>query len=86
MQGKIYLHLELMMKAGKMKNKIIVSCFACGKPALNKNTIGINKKMLGKNIKNFYCMDCLAEYLGTTTEKLEEKIEEFKEEGCRLFE
>lgn len=53
---------------------------------LDKNTIGINKKMLGEKITNFYCMDCLAGYLDTTVDELLEKIEEFKEEGCTLFE
>jgi len=31
-------------------------------------------------------MDCLAGYLDTTVEELMDKIEEFKEEGCKLFE
>lgn len=53
---------------------------------LDKNTIGINKKMLGEKITNFYCIDCLAGYLDTTVDELLEKIEEFKEEGCTLFE
>ena len=60
-------------------------CLACRKPDLDKDTIGINKKMLGNNIKVFYCMDCLADYLGCTVEDLLEKIEEFKDEGCALF-
>lgn len=53
---------------------------------MNKNTIGINKKLLGTDIINFYCIDCLAEYLGCTAEELFDKIEEFKDEGCTLFE
>ena len=61
-------------------------CIICGKKNLDKNTIGINKKLLGEDIENFYCMKCLAEYLGCTVEELLEKIEEFKEEGCKLFE
>lgn len=60
-------------------------CIACRTPDLSKDTIGINKKMLGTNIKSFYCMDCLADYLGCTVEDLLEKIEEFKDEGCALF-
>ncbi|NCD04078.1 MAG: hypothetical protein EOM00_14025 [Clostridia bacterium] len=63
-----------------------IECVSCGKTDLDKDTIGINKKLLGKNIKNFYCMDCLASYLDTSVEELLEKIEEFKEEGCKLFE
>ena len=60
-------------------------CLACGKKPLDKDTIGINKKLLGKEIEKFYCMECLADYLGTSVEDLLEKIEEFKEEGCILF-
>lgn len=60
-------------------------CIACGKKNLEKNTLGINKKLLGEKVKNFYCMDCLADYLGCTVEDLLDKIEEFKNEGCKLF-
>lgn len=62
-----------------------IDCVICGKNDLEKDTIGINKKLLGSDITNFYCMDCLAEYLGCTVEELLDKIEEFKEEGCTLF-
>ncbi|WP_194611688.1 hypothetical protein [Clostridium vitabionis] len=60
-------------------------CVICGKKNLDKNTVGLNKKLLGKNIKNFYCMDCLADYLECTVDDLNDKIEEFKDEGCTLF-
>lgn len=63
-----------------------VQCVGCGRKNLDRNTVGINKKLLGKGQVQFYCMDCLAEFLDTTVEDLEEKIEEFKEEGCTLFE
>lgn len=61
-------------------------CVICGKQNLKKNTIGINKKLLGSDVFNFYCMDCLADYLDVSVEELLEKIEEFKQEGCKLFE
>ena len=60
-------------------------CIACRKPNLDKDTIGINKKMLCTEIKTFYCMECLADYLGCSVDDLLEKIEEFKDEGCTLF-
>lgn len=62
-----------------------IDCVMCGAKKLNKDTVGINKKLLGEEIHNFYCMDCLADYLGCTVEELLEKIEEFKDEGCTLF-
>ena len=63
----------------------VYSCIACGKKCLDKNTIGINKKLLGEDITSFYCMDCLADYLGCEVQDILDKIEEFKEEGCKLF-
>lgn len=60
-------------------------CVVCGRKELNKDTIGINKKLLGLDIKNYYCLDCLADYLECTVDELLDKIEEFKEEGCTLF-
>lgn len=61
------------------------NCVICGKQELDKDTIGINKKLLGTDIENFYCMECLAEYLECTVDELLDKIEEFKAEGCKLF-
>ena len=60
-------------------------CLACGRTIENKDIIAINRKLLGENVAKFYCLDCFAEYLGTTVEELIDKIEEFKEEGCKLF-
>jgi uncharacterized protein YlaI len=68
-----------------MKQTENVECFACGKKQLSKNEIGLNKKFLGREIKRFYCLDCFAEYLEVTTEELLAKVEEFKEQGCKLF-
>lgn len=61
------------------------TCYVCGKTPLSKNEIGLSKKLIGGNTKNFYCIACLAEYLEVTEEELLDKIEEFKEEGCKLF-
>ena len=64
-----------------MKNK----CIACSVEIFDKNTISLNIKLLGKYIENYYCLDCLANYLNVTKDELLEKIEEFKSEGCKLF-
>jgi len=52
---------------------------------LDKNDIGLNKKLLGRQIKQFMCIDCLSVFLGTSVKELKEKIKFFKEEGCNLF-
>ncbi len=53
---------------------------------MSKNTIGINRKLLGEKVDSFYCIDCLAEYLGVSKQDIMDKVEEFKEQGCKLFE
>jgi hypothetical protein len=68
-----------------MKQNESVNCFACAKKQLSKDEIGLNKKMIGREIKQFYCLDCLAEYFEVTCEELLTKIDEFKKQGCVLF-
>ncbi len=62
------------------------NCYICAKKNLNKDEIGITKKLLGKNEKRSFCLACLAKQLEVTEEELIDKINEFKEEGCKLFE
>lgn len=63
-----------------------ITCVSCGKTGLVCNEIGINKKLLGEDIEKFYCLDCLAEYLEVIPQDILNKIEEFKEDGCKFFE
>ena len=67
------------------KREIIESCIACGITPLSKNEIGINKKLIDAEATQFYCLTCLADYLDVSRQDILDKIEEFKEEGCRLF-
>lgn len=60
-------------------------CYVCGKDPLNKDEVGLTKKLIDKKAKQFYCIGCLAAYLEVTEEELINKIEEFKDEGCTLF-
>ena len=61
-------------------------CISCGKDNMSKDAIGINQKLLGEKIGSYYCIECLAEYLGVNEQDIMDKIEEFKEQGCMLFE
>lgn len=60
-------------------------CYVCGKEPLSKDEIGLTKKIINKKTSVFYCLHCLADYLEVSEEELLDKIEEFKEEGCTLF-
>ena len=67
-----------------MGNKKITLCNEC-KIVIIKDHIALSQKMLGRNITQFYCITCLAEYLECEIDDLEIKIMEFKEQGCALF-
>ena len=60
-------------------------CYVCGKTPLSKDEIGLTKKLIDKKTDKFYCLSCLAEYLEVTEEELLAKVQEFKDEGCKLF-
>jgi hypothetical protein len=62
------------------------TCYVCGKSIIVKNEIRLNRKLLGRKITKFYCYDCIAEQLEIEVDELMAKIEEFKNQGCALFE
>jgi len=62
------------------------NCYVCGKCIDTKDEIGLNKKLFGLKIVKFWCYDCLAEQLEVDVEDLLAKVEEFKADGCVLFE
>ncbi len=42
-------------------------------------------KLIWIDTEDFYCLDCMADYLECRIDDLKIKIQEFKEEGCTLF-
>ena len=66
-------------------NKQLCKCVACGKEPLSKDEIGICRKLLSADTKTFYCLACFADYLSVEEQDILDKIQEFKEEGCKLF-
>ncbi len=64
--------------------KKLPSCVDCGKK-ISKDEFALSKKLLGLDTENFYCIDCLADFLNCSKEDLQVKIQEFKEQGCTLF-
>lgn len=67
------------------KRAKIESCISCGKTPLTGDEIGIYKKLINPKATKFCCLSCLADYLDVSEQDLLDKIEEFKEEGCTLF-
>lgn len=68
------------MRAGKQ-----IDCSCCDKEKLSKNDIGLNKKLIHRQVERIMCLTCLAAYFETTEDDLKEMIEGFKRQGCALF-
>lgn len=62
-----------------------VGCADCDNEKLSKDEIGLNKKLIHRQIERMICLACMAAYFEMTAEELEEKIETFKRQGCTLF-
>ena len=60
-------------------------CRNCGR-RLTWDEIGLHKKLFNRAADSFLCIPCSAEYFGVGTQLLEEKIRQYKEMGCTLFE
>jgi len=59
-------------------------CLTC-KSELNKDEIALNKKLINRNMKDFYCIKCLSKHLEIPEELLRQKIIDYKNQGCGLF-
>lgn len=68
-----------------MKAKL-KQCQYCGE-AVSRDALGLCKKLFVRESKQslFSCLPCIADRLECTIEDLEEKIEDFRREGCKLF-
>lgn len=59
-------------------------CKVCGR-LLTRDEIALHKKIYNRAAVSFFCISCSAEYLHVSTGLLEQKICQFKEMGCTLF-
>ena len=62
------------------------TCQNCG-ARLPRDVVALNRKLrpVQANQRSFLCLECFASFLDCTSEDLLDKIQQFKEEGCRLF-
>ena len=59
-------------------------CVRCG-ASLTRDEIGLTKKLVNRGCTEFLCYECLAKHFQVSTELLREKVEQFREMGCVLF-
>ena len=60
------------------------ACIQC-KKELTYNDVGAYKKFVNRGAKQFLCKNCLAQELKISPKLIDEKIEQFKLQGCSLF-
>lgn len=59
-------------------------CFQCGKP-LERDEIGLYKKLVNRGAREFLCKPCLAVRFKMTEADCDTLIAHFKEAGCSMF-
>lgn len=59
-------------------------CYQCNKE-LSFNEIGAHKKFINRASREFLCKECLSHALQIPVSVIDEKIEQFKAQGCTLF-
>lgn len=59
-------------------------CRRCGRP-LVPNEKALTKKMISRGAESFLCLSCLADHFEVPEQALRQKIKEFREMGCTLF-
>lgn len=54
---------------------------------LTRDEIGLAKKLFEPDTRRgkFVCLTCMSEMLETSVDDLEDKIQELKRQGCKLF-
>ena len=60
------------------------TCMKCGRK-LKRDEIALTKKLINRGATEFMRLTCLAEHFKVSEERLEEKIQHFKDSGCTLF-
>lgn len=60
------------------------TCSQCARP-LTRDEIGLSKKLINRGTTVFFCLKCLSERFCVSEELLQEKIDDFRAQGCTLF-
>lgn len=83
--------VEELMKYKGIADKAVAlkyfnkTCIACGKNVRQNDVLAMNLKLCGRNADKIYCKKCLMRELNISQTTWDEKIQEFKSQGCDLF-
>lgn len=69
----------------KNKSETSCRCLDCSK-VLTKDDVGATFKLLGREEKRKFCVACLSRRLHVEEERVQYWIDNWKYQGCKLFE
>jgi len=62
----------------------MATCMNCDRP-LTADEVAVHRKLVSRESSKFMCKTCLAAYFNVPEEKIDQKIIQFKRQGCLLF-
>ena len=62
----------------------MTNCMNCNRP-LTADEVAVHRKLVSRESTRFMFKTCLAAYFDVTEEKIDQKIIQFKRQGCLLF-
>ena len=62
----------------------MAACLQCDRP-LTSDEVAVYRKLVRRDATEFLCKTCLAAYFNVDEAKIDQKIENFKRQGCMLF-
>lgn len=60
------------------------ACLQCGR-SLTADEVAVHRKLVTRSASQFMCKTCLAAYFNVDEAKIDQKIAQFKRQGCLLF-
>jgi len=61
------------------------NCITCGRE-LTLDEMGLSKKLINRGAAEHKCIACLSAYYQVGEQRLRELIEQYRAQGCKLFE
>lgn len=61
------------------------TCSECGKNVRQNDVLATNMKLRGRNVTEFKCKKCLMKEFNLSKDDWNDKVADFKEQGCKLF-
>ena len=60
------------------------ACVRCGK-GVSRDEAALTRKLINRGMDAAWCLSCLGEHFRVDRRTLENKIDQFREQGCTLF-